>query len=280
MDNKEDVVKIIKDSINDLEKKVSLYDDYMNNEKKIKCKRKIVYYLECILPYIIASFIGNSVLHHFGHSIYTLDEIKYYENVQRNICSNGLEDVNRSNKKTFSNSFFTSTPWEIDEFGNYVREEVYYSLDALEDYDLYELLAMSDESLKKLFPVVNHKKYIQNTLSEEDLKYDDNLVFISITNREYIEDFDRIQTRTENLLDIVICLIITIVCGVSISSIVVRHRITDKMNAYIDEIKKINIKEYKELLKIRQDNLELLVDENEKRLKRGSNEHGVFHFTR
>lgn len=280
MTNKEDIVKAIQDSIVELENKVSAYDYYVENEKKVKRRKKVIYALECALPYIISSFIGSEVLHQVDRSILNFDEIKYYENVQENLCSNGLEYINRSTKESFSKYFFTSTPWVKDEFGNYTREEVYYSLDALDSYDIYELLEMSDDELRELFPIVDKKMYVKNVLSKDDLKYDDDLVFISRTYREYDEMLNRTQTFSENLVDIVIFLIITIVLGMMISKIIVRHRITDKINVYLDEIKKVNIKEYRELLKIRQDNLNLLEDSEEKDLKRGSNEHGIFHFTR
>lgn len=279
--NKDEILTIIENSVSEIENKINLYEKYKNKDKKIKRLQKIVYGLECFLPYLIASLISTKVLSDSNHSIYTLDEVKYYENVQETICSNGFTLKKSSNTtKNFSESFFTSTAWIKDEFGNYMREEVYYNMEAINDYEVEELLSMSEEEIKSLFPIVNKKKYVKNSLKEEDLIYNENLVAFVKTYKEFDEQYDYKQTVAGNMFDIFICLMSTIISGMIFSKLLIRHRISGKMKLSFEETVKINVDEYQTLLKIRQDNLNMLLSEDEKKLKRGSKKYGLFHFTK
>lgn len=280
MTNNEDILKITEDAIKEVKDKIDMYNKYESYGKKLVRRKKACYYLECFLPYLLASFIGTGLLHKYDHSIFTLDNVRYYENVQEINYSNGINYTNRSETERFPEYFYTSTPWVLDESGNYTREEVYYSLEALDNYEVSQLLNMKEDEIKSLFPVVNNKKYVKNILDEEDLKYDEDLVVVVKSNREYDEEYDRVQTIPENIFDIFIVLIITVVSGMMISKMFVKHCISNRINVALDELKKIDINECQYLLKIRQDNLDLLRDEDEKEKMKGSKRRGLFRFTK
>lgn len=266
--SREDVLKQMQDSTKKIEKKVAACDYYKKHKAVLENVKKLTYCGELILPYILSFFLGEMSLEKIGHSVFSLDKVKYYENVQETICSNGEENIKSSTEETFDESFYTSTAWIQDEFGNYTREEVYYNLEVLKEYDLNELLAMSNDELKSLFPIINRKMYIKNSLSEDDLKYDDNMIIISKCYREYNESLDTTQTVSDNIFDIFICFVVTLIWGLGISKIVVRHNVSSKIGAFIEEIKTINLDEYRKLLRIRQDNLSLLeVTKNKKLMK-------------
>ena len=146
--------------------------------------------------------------------------------------------------------------------------------------EVEELLSMSEEEIKSLFPIVNKKKYVKNSLKEEDLIYNENLVAFVKTYKEFDEQYDYKQTVAGNMFDIFICLMSTIISGMIFSKLLIRHRISGKMKLSFEETVKINVDEYQTLLKIRQDNLNMLLSEDEKKLKRGSKKYGLFHFTK
>lgn len=267
--SRREILKEMQASTKKIEKRIKAYEYYKNYGKRLERAKKFTFYGEYIAPYIISLLLCELSLEKINHSALFLDEVKFYENVQETFFSNGKESLKRSNKETFEECFCVSTAWVQDEFGNYTREEVYYNLEALEKYDVSELLAMSSDELKNLFPVVNRKKYTKNSLDEEDLIYDENMVIISKNHREYNESLNITQTKISNILDIVICIIVTLIWGVGISKIVIRHRLSNKIGAFIEHAKYINLDEYQELLSIRQDNLSLL-EENGKKLKKGA----------
>lgn len=279
MANGEDIYKIVEDGVKEVQSKIDIYDKHEKHGKKLIRSKKVCYYLESFLPYFIASFLGTGVLHVYDRSIFTLDNVKYYENVQEAEYSNGISYTNSSQFESFSESFYTSTPWGVLENGNYERTETYYSLDALKNYEVSQLLSMSDEEIKNLFPMVNSKRYVKNVLDEEDLKYDEDLVVVVTVSREYDERFDRMQTIPENIFDIFIASLITIISGITISKVLIKHHFSDRMNVNLDELKKINIEEYQNLLKIRQDNLDLLKDDSQEKKKEGKIR-GLFRFTK
>ena len=269
--DKDDIYKTLYDNAEDLRKKVSLYDNYSKNHDKIMRKKKIIYCLEYILPFVVSSYISSSILSKSDRNIFLLDEVKYYENIEYTYDSNGNEYVKRSSDTNFFDDLYYTTGWIIDDFGNYAREEIHFDVSLLNQYSPTDLLKLDLGDLQQLFSVVDYKKYIRSSLSEDDYKYEDDMIVIIKSDREYIEEFNRIQTPFENLLDILIAFLINLILGLGISKIFVRHRLTDKINAYLDEIRKINIDECRELLEIREENLELFKD-----IKEEEN-HGGFH---
>lgn len=276
MMDREDILKIMEKRVKEVEKKVNFVNV---DAKKIELMRKIIYFLECVVPYLLSSLINAKVLSYFNHSAFALDVIKYYENVQETLYSNGLNTKKSSTTDNFSQEICTSTAWVKDELGNFTREEVYYSTEAINEYDVDELLSMSVDELQEVFPIINKKKYVKNFLDEDDLKYNENLVILTKTYREFNSDFDHIQTYGENIFDLDLYLILVIISGLAISKLLVRHRISDKIKLSLEQIKQINnIEDYELLLKIRQENLNLLTAGNEKQLKKGNDKHGLFYF--
>lgn len=202
--DREDIYNAIYESFDEINKKVIVYDNYEKNMSKLTRRRKNIYYLEYVLPYLVASFISANILRQFDRNAFILDEVKYYENVETTLWSNGYEDTKTSTKEHFSSHFFFTTGWSIDEFGNYTRDEVHFRMDDLDNYELEEIINMSDNELEELFQVIDRKKYTRNYLTEEDKKYDEDMVVITKSERVYSDDLTRHQTIAENILDIVI----------------------------------------------------------------------------
>lgn len=261
MVTKQKLIKVLKKEVKQLEDKIELANFYNTRNKVFRNLIKCGIFLDKILPYIVGFTISGVTLNHTDVSPFKIDQVIEYSTVSETKTSSGDILKTESFTEEYENYFIYSTGWIVNEIGLYERKVYTFNFSDLIEYEIDDILDMSQEELCSLFTIHNIENIQKTTLSEDDYIYDEDMILI---NNVY-ENEENYRMRDEYWYEIFFSFLFLIFSscffGLIIKKIVIKDKIKDKLVSFKREcsvIKPEDIEAYKKILKIKRDNLRLL----------------------
>lgn len=264
MNESEKYIDRLINELNDLEQKITNKDSYNKRNKKIKKRLKTGLTITFLLPAIVSSSLAYYGLKKINKTPFKIDKIQSYAKIITTTTN-----TQKHNEKivydeifNFSNTYEYSTAWKLNENNLYEREVYVYRInEEIENFDLEEILKMSNEEIKTFLVLENKQKIQKLYLEEEDNFYDEDMFIVTEIKKD-IENFKiKNESNTRNIIDsiIYICALIIIfrINSKKIKKSKIYNKIIKNNEEKYKEIVIDNEEELKDIIKIRKENMEL-----------------------
>ena len=263
------IIKKINVNIENCKKIVKDKDVYNKKVKLVKKYTKAGIVASYLVPYVITLPILTSIKIEKGNNPFVKDMIPVAKTIEVIDTSNGthIEHISDDYKYDETN-FEYSTGWKINENGLYERQLVEYKIN--DDYnfdDVEEIFSMSKEEIDNIFDIDTYKTICKKTLEPEDYYYDED-GFI-ITN--HVESTEKVLEK-ESTGDYIFNLLSILFASFCLGSLLnlademfnlllyrARKNMKNYQNSY-NEVNVFDVEIAQKLLKINQDNMDLLTD--------------------
>lgn len=269
--NKEKLLKNLEKDINNLENRINhriLYN-FRNAIITFFIKSGII--VDKSLPFILSSiilFYGGKTK---GKTPFICDKIKENATLITTVTStnNNLDSKIEYQSYPYNKSIEYSTKWEINDNGFYERTITQYELNSfVNTLTIDEILGMTKDEIEKMFYILDIKTIQKKQLDEEDQIYKENLVIVNIYDTDTNHYRYRNEAFKENAISTLMYLILSLLLGFSlkkVDKIIFKDYFIDRFNLLLINykiIKKKEIDELREIIKLKKENLLLLKEDN------------------
>lgn len=274
MDN-DILINILLKKRNEIKDKIDNYEKY--NQINI-IRRKIItssLAIDYAFPFILSFIILFNISKKTNSTPFIYDDIEEKEKIELIDTSNGYHEENKYYEDNINPKIEYSESWKKNEYGLFERKVTSYIIHNIDINDKEEILSMSKEDLEKKLIPLSENIYTKECLDEKDkLFLEDAIILTRVEETQNTKKTK--ESKEENTIFTLIYLALFILLEKSIKKIdkiIFREKIKNKLKEIeynYREINKEELKILKEILKIREDNLEMIKREechHEKHIK-------------
>lgn len=256
--------------INTLTKQRDEIKDKIENYKRYnqinKIKRTIVktgIAIDYAIPFILSLIIILNISKKTNKTPFIIDDKEEREKLELIDTSSGYHKENMHYEENINSKIEYSEKWKKNEYGLYERKVTSYIIYDIDINDKEKILSMDKEELENHLIPLSENIYTKEKLSEEDLIYSsDNVILTRIIETKNTKKVK--ETKEENIITTAIYMILFFILekGIKgINKIIIRDKIKNKLNEIeydYSEIDEEKLKELKDILEIREENLNLI----------------------
>ena len=265
--SREAMIKKLTNEIKRLESMIEYRKIYNIRNLLIKPLIKTGIVLDYALPYLLAAIITAYYQTSSGNAPFIADEV--YEKTR-------IETIDTSSKnhvehysydiKYNDKSLEYTTGWVKNDNNLYQRTVTSYRLnDSIDLYNTEKVLSMTKEELDNALIVTNIKTIEKSQLNEEDYIYNEDAVIVINHILSDNESIKRRETFYENTLHTMLFIALSFILGnamANVKRVLLKTYVRDKLRELeplYSEISTQDIEEIKAILKLENQNLELLL---------------------
>lgn len=266
---KEELIKNLKDDINNIEDKINNPDLYNHRTNSIRKLIDIGLLIDYALPFILAGICIFCASCLYGNPPFSKDKVIVKANVQTIDTSIGIYNKKISFDYKYDDeiTFQHSTGWEKNDYGIYERIVTSYKIDnSININNKDEYLCLTKQQVENCFAIENIEKIQKNILGPEDSLYDNDMLYIT----SFKKDRNIVGIRKENSNEVKLAnsiyLILTYFLGQKfkpLTDFLVGRHIKYKLGEMKKKYRKVSdlqLEELKNILEIKKANFALLED--------------------
>lgn len=263
--NREELIEQLQNDVDSLKDKAENTKAYNLKVSVIKKLIKSGIAIDYALPFILSSIILFNINKTNGMTPF-IDEKQVVASIETMKTSSGMEKTKTSYDYDYDeNTFKHSTAWKLNESGLYERVITTYEYEDLEKYDKEAILSMKKEEIEKLVRVINVEKIQKNKLVDGDSIYNEDMMIITEVGNDENNYKIMKESVLDNIPDISLYILEILATG-GITTLLISRKVAKKLKEKDESYKIIDDSvacDLKEILTIRQENLELLLGNEE-----------------
>ena len=269
IDNNELMKKLTKDA-NRLQNKIEHRKLYNIRNAVVRSLIKSGIAVDYALPFIIVAMIIANAQTSKGNAPFRVDEIVEKAGIETIDTSNGIHLEHLSYDFDYDDELIEySTGWIVNEQGLYERTVTSYRLN--DDIDLEnkeKILEMTKDDIDNALVITDIKTVKKNALNPEDQIYNSDAIIVIDHSESEEETITRLETKSENFWHSLWYIVLVLSYGNNVrllEKIFVKTYMRDKLREYEPSFRKINKEELdtmKKILKMKQENLSMLNNDN------------------
>ena len=269
IDNNKKKKKLIKDA-NRLQNKIEHRKLYNIRNTVVRSLIKSGIAVDYALPFIIVAMILANAQTSKGNAPFRVDEIVEKAGIETIDTSSGIHLEHLSYDFDYDDELIEySTGWIVNEQGLYERTVTSYRLN--DDIDLEnkeKILEMTKDDIDNALVITDIKTVKKNTLNPEDQIYNSDAIIVIDHSESEEETITRLETKSENFWHSLWYVVLVLSYGNNVrllEKIFVKTYMRDKLREYEPYFRKINKEELdtmKKILKMKQENLSMLNNDN------------------
>lgn len=269
IDNNELMKKLTKDA-NRLQNKIEHRKLYNIRNAVVRSLIKSGIAVDYALPFIIVAMIIANAQTSKGNAPFRVDEIVEKAGIKTIDTSSGIHLEHLSYDFDYDDELIEySTGWIVNEQGLYERTVTSYRLN--DDIDLEnkeKILEMTKDDIDNALVITDIKTVKKNALNPEDQIYNSDAIIVIDHSESEEETITRLETKSENFWHSLWYIVLVLSYGNNVrllEKIFVKTYMRDKLREYEPSFRKINKEELdtmKKILKMKQENLSMLNNDN------------------
>ena len=269
IDNNELMKKLTKDA-NRLQNKIEHRKLYNIRNAVVRSLIKSGIAVDYALPFIIVAMIIANAQTSKGNAPFRVDEIVEKAGIETIDTSSGIHLEHLSYDFDYDDELIEySTGWIVNEQGLYERTVTSYRLN--DDIDLEnkeKILEMTKDDIDNALVITDIKTVKKNALNPEDQIYNSDAIIVIDHLESEEETITRLETKSENFWHSLWYIVLVLSYGNNVrllEKIFVKTYMRDKLREYEPSFRKINKEELdtmKKILKMKQENLSMLNNDN------------------
>ena len=269
IDNNELMKKLTKDA-NRLQNKIEHRKLYNIRNAVVRSLIKSGIAVDYALPFIIVAMIIANAQTSKGNAPFRVDEIVEKAGIETIDTSSGIHLEHLSYDFDYDDELIEySTGWIVNEQGLYERTVTSYRLN--DDIDLEnkeKILEMTKDDIDNALVITDIKTVKKNALNPEDQIYNSDAIIVIDHSESEEETITRLETKSENFWHSLWYIVLVLSYGNNVrilEKIFVKTYMRDKLREYEPSFRKINKEELdtmKKILKMKQENLSMLNNDN------------------
>lgn len=269
IDNNELMKKLTKDA-NRLQNKIEHRKLYNIRNAVVRSLIKSGIAVDYALPFIIVAMIIANAQTSKGNAPFRVDEIVEKAGIETIDTSSGIHLEHLSYDFDYDDELIEySTGWIVNEQGLYERTVTSYRLN--DDIDLEnkeKILEMTKDDIDNALVITDIKTVKKNALNPEDQIYNSDAIIVIDHSESEEETITRLETKSENFWHSLWYIVLVLSYGNNVrllEKIFVKTYMRDKLREYEPSFRKINKEELdtmKKILKMKQENLSMLSNDN------------------
>ena len=269
IDNNELMKKLTKDA-NRLQNKIEHRKLYNIRNAVVRSLIKSGIAVDYALPFIIVAMIIANAQTSKGNAPFRVDEIVEKAGIETIDTSSGIHLEHLSYDFDYDDELIEySTGWIVNEQGLYERTVTSYRLN--DDIDLEnkeKILEMTKDDIDNALVITDIKTVKKNALNPEDQIYNSDAIIVIDHSESEEEAITRLETKSENFWHSLWYIVLVLSYGNNVrllEKIFVKTYMRDKLREYEPSFRKINKEELdtmKKILKMKQENLSMLNNDN------------------
>ena len=269
IDNNELMKKLTKDA-NRLQNKIEHRKLYNIRNAVVRSLIKSGIAVDYALPFIIVAMIIANAQTSKGNAPFRVDEIVEKAGIETIDTSSGIHLEHLSYDFDYDDELIEySTGWIVNEQGLYERTVTSYRLN--DDIDLEnkeKILEMTNVDIYNALVITDIKTVKKNALNPEDQIYNSDAIIVIDHSESEEETITRLETKSENFWHSLWYIVLVLSYGNNVrllEKIFVKTYMRDKLREYEPSFRKINKEELdtmKKILKMKQENLSMLNNDN------------------
>lgn len=269
IDNNELMKKLTKDA-NRLQNKIEHRKLYNIRNAVVRSLIKSGIAVDYALPFIIVAMIIANAQTSKGNAPFRVDEIFEKAGIETIDTSSGIHLEHLSYDFDYDDELIEySTGWIVNEQGLYERTVTSYRLN--DDIDLEnkeKILEMTKDDIDNALVITDIKTVKKNALNPEDQIYNSDAIIVIDHSESEEETITRLETKSENFWHSLWYIVLVLSYGNNVrilEKIFVKTYMRDKLREYEPSFRKINKEELdkmKKILKMKQENLSMLNNDN------------------
>lgn len=269
IDNNELMKKLTKDA-NRLQNKIEHRKLYNIRNAVVRSLIKSGIAVDYALPFIIVAMIIANAQTSKGNTPFRVDEIVEKAGIETIDTSSGIHLEHLSYDFDYDDELIEySTGWIVNEQGLYERTVTSYRLN--DDIDLEnkeKILEMTKDDIDNALVITDIKTVKKNALNPEDQIYNSDAIIVIDHSESEEETITRLETKSENFWHSLWYIVLVLSYGNNVrllEKIFVKTYMRDKLREYEPSFRKINKEELdtmKKILKMKQENLSMLNNDN------------------
>lgn len=269
IDNNEIMKKLTKDA-NRLQNKIEHRKLYNIRNAVVRSLIKSGIAVDYALPFIIVAMIIANAQTSKGNAPFRVDEIVEKAGIETIDTSSGIHLEHLSYDFDYDDELIEySTGWIVNEQGLYERTVTSYRLN--DDIDLEnkeKILEMTKDDIDNALVITDIKTVKKNALNPEDQIYNSDAIIVIDHSESEEETITRLETKSENFWHSLWYIVLVLSYGNNVrllEKIFVKTYMRDKLREYEPSFRKINKEELdtmKKILKMKQENLSMLNNDN------------------
>lgn len=269
IDNNELMKKLTKDA-NRLQNKIEHRKLYNIRNAVVRSLIKSGIAVDYALPFIIVAMIIANAQTSKGNAPFRVDEIVEKAGIETIDTSSGIHLEHLSYDFDYDDELIEySTGWIVNEQGLYERTVTSYRLN--DDIDLEnkeKILEMTKDDIDNALVITDIKTVKKNDLNPEDQIYNSDAIIVIDYSESEEETITRLETKSENFWHSLWYIVLVLSYGNNVrllEKIFVKTYMRDKLREYEPSFRKINKEELdtmKKILKMKQENLSMLNNDN------------------
>ena len=269
IDNNELIKKLTKDA-NRLQNKIEHRKLYNIRNAVVRSLIKSGIAVDYALPFIIVAMIIANAQTSKGNAPFRVDEIVEKAGIETIDTSSGIHLEHLSYDFDYDDELIEySTGWIVNEQGLYERTVTSYRLN--DDIDLEnkeKILEMTKDDIDNALVITDIKTVKKNALNPEDQIYNSDAIIVIDHSESEEETITRLETKSENFWHSLWYIVLVLSYGNNVrllEKIFVKTYMRDKLREYEPSFRKINKEELdtmKKILKMKQENLSMLNNDN------------------
>lgn len=269
IDNNELMKKLTKDA-NRLQNKIEHRKLYNIRNAVVRSLIKSGIAVDYALPFIIVAMIIANAQTSKENAPFRVDEIVEKAGIETIDTSSGIHLEHLSYDFDYDDELIEySTGWIVNEQGLYERTVTSYRLN--DDIDLEnkeKILEMTKDDIDNALVITDIKTVKKNALNPEDQIYNSDAIIVIDHSESEEETITRLETKSENFWHSLWYIVLVLSYGNNVrllEKIFVKTYMRDKLREYEPSFRKINKEELdtmKKILKMKQENLSMLNNEN------------------
>lgn len=269
IDNNELMKKLTKDA-NRLQNKIEHRKLYNIRNAVVRSLIKSGIAVDYALPFIIVAMIIANAQTSKGNAPFRVDEIAEKAGIETIDTSSGIHLEHLSYDFDYDDELIEySTGWIVNEQGLYERTVTSYRLN--DDIDLEnkeKILEMTKDDIDNALVITDIKTVKKNALNPEDQIYNSDAIIVIDHSESEEETITRLETKSENFWHSLWYIVLVLSYGNNVrllEKIFVKTYMRDKLREYEPSFRKINKEELdtmKKILKMKQENLSMLNNDN------------------
>lgn len=269
IDNNELMKKLTKDA-NRLQNKIEHRKLYNIRNAVVRSLIKSGIAVDYALPFIIVAMIIANAQTSKGNAPFRVDEIVEKAGIETIDTSSGIHLEHLSYDFDYDDELIEySTGWIVNEQGLYERTVTSYRLN--DDIDLEnkeKILEMTKDDIENALVITDIKTVKKNALNPEDQIYNSDAIIVIDHSESEEETITRLETKSENFWHSLWYIVLVLSYGNNVrllEKIFVKTYMRDKLREYEPSFRKINKEELdtmKKILKMKQENLSMLNNDN------------------
>lgn len=269
INNNELMKKLTKDA-NRLQNKIEHRKLYNIRNAVVRSLIKSGIAVDYALPFIIVAMIIANAQTSKGNAPFRVDEIVEKAGIETIDTSSGIHLEHLSYDFDYDDELIEySTGWIVNEQGLYERTVTSYRLN--DDIDLEnkeKILEMTKDDIDNALVITDIKTVKKNALNPEDQIYNSDAIIVIDHSESEEETITRLETKSENFWHSLWYIVLVLSYGNNVrllEKIFVKTYMRDKLREYEPSFRKINKEELdtmKKILKMKQENLSMLNNDN------------------